>query len=176
MSQQNTQHNKQSKILISACLLGDRVRYNGTDLLLEHPLIQKWQSENRLISICPEVAGGLSVPRAPAEINKSDGKAVLGGKSKVFDNDGQDVTNAFIKGALQALKMALDNNCVAAILTEHSPSCGSNMIYDGSFSGNKIAGVGVTTSLLEQNHIPVFNQEQLEDLENQLQNLSKKRV
>jgi uncharacterized protein YbbK (DUF523 family) len=160
----------QGNILVSACLLGNPVRYNSTDLLIEHPLFQKWQAENRLISICPEVAGGMSVPRAPAEIQKGDGKSVLGGKSRVLDKQGTDVTNAFIRGALQALKMALDNNCVAAILTEHSPSCGSNMIYDGTFSRKKINGVGVTTSLLEQNQIPVFNQEQLEDLENHLQN------
>jgi len=61
--------------------------------------------------------------------------------------------------------MALDNDCVAAILTEHSPSCASNMVYDGKFNNTKREGVGVTTSMLEQNHIPVFNQEQLEDLQ-----------
>ena len=89
-----------SNILVSACLLGSPVRYNGTDLLQDHPLIKKWQKQNRLISICPEVAGGMSVPRAPAEIQKGDGKAVLGGKSKVIDSEGEDVTKAFIKGAL----------------------------------------------------------------------------
>ena len=157
-------------ILVSACLLGSPVRYNGTDLLIDHPLIKKWQAENRLVSICPEVAGGMPVPRAPAEIQRGDGKSVLGGKSKVIDNEGVDVTNAFIRGALQALKTALDNNCVAAILTEHSPSCGSNMIYNGTFTKKKIEGVGVTTSLLEQNHIPVFNQQQLEDLQEYLEN------
>ncbi len=164
--------NTQANILVSACLLGSAVRYNGTDLLIDHPLMKKWQAENRLVSICPEVAGGMSVPRAPAEIQNGDGKSVLGGKSKVLDNEGNDVTNAFIRGALQALKTALDNDCVAAILTEHSPSCGSNMVYDGSFTKKKIAGVGVTTSLLEQNHIPVFNQQQLEDLQIYLENPS----
>lgn len=159
----------QPNILISACLLGEAVRYDGSDLLIDHPLIKKWQDQERLITICPEVAGGLPVPRAPAEISKGDGKAVLGGKSKVMNTDGEDVTNAFIRGALKTLKMALDNDCVAAILTEHSPSCGSNMVYDGSFSKTKREGVGVTTSMLEQNHIPVFNQEQLDDLQTYLE-------
>ena len=159
----------QPKILISACLLGNPVRYDGTDLFLDHPLIKKWLDQERLITICPEVEGGMSVPRAPAEIINGDGKSVLGGKSRVMDIEGEDVTNSFIKGALKTLKMALDNDCVAAILTEHSPSCGSNRVYDGSFTKTKRDGVGVTTSMLEQNHIPVFNQEQLEDLQEYLE-------
>ena len=160
----------QPNILISACLLGNPVRYDGTDLFLDHPLIKKWLDQGRLIAVCPEVEGGMSVPRAPAEIMDGDGKSVLGGKSRVMDSEGVDVTTSFIKGALKTLKMALDNDCVAAILTEHSPSCGSNKVYDGTFTKTKRDGVGVTTSMLEQNHIPVFNQEQLEDLQAYLEN------
>ena len=160
-----TNIDNQPKILISACLLGDPVRYDGTDLFIDHPLIKKWLDQERLIAVCPEVEGGMSVPRSPAEIVKGDGKSVLGGKSRVIDSEGEDVTTPFIKGALKTLKMALDNECVAAILTEHSPSCGSNKVYDGSFTKTKRDGVGVTTSMLEQNDIPVFNQEQLEDLQ-----------
>jgi len=159
----------QPNILISACLLGNPVRYDGTDLFLDHPLIKKWLDQDRLIAVCPEVEGGMSVPRAAAEITNGDGKSVLGGKSRVMDSEGEDVTNSFIKGALKTLKMALDNDCVAAILTEHSPSCGSNKVYDGTFTKTKRDGVGVTTSMLEQNHIPVFNQEQLEDLQEYLE-------
>ena len=159
----------QPNILISACLLGNPVRYDGTDLFLDHPLIKKWLDQDRLIAVCPEVEGGMSVPRAAAEITNGDGKSVLGGKSRVMDSEGEDVTNLFIKGALKTLKMALDNDCVAAILTEHSPSCGSNKVYDGTFTKTKRDGVGVTTSMLEQNHIPVFNQEQLEDLQEYLE-------
>lgn len=160
-----TNSNEQPNILISACLLGSPVRYDGTDLFIDHPLIKKWLDQDRLIAVCPEVEGGMSVPRAAAEIINGDGKSVLGGKSRVIDSEGEDVTNSFIKGALKTLKMALDNDCVAAILTEHSPSCGSNRVYDGTFTKIKRDGVGVTTSMLEQNHIPVFNQEQLEDLQ-----------
>ena len=156
-------------ILISACLLGNPVRYDGTDLFIDHPFIKEWLVQGRLIAVCPEVEGGMPVPRAPAEIKNGDGKLVLGGKSRVIDSEGEDVTNSFIKGSLKALKMALDNDCVAAILTEHSPSCGSNRIYDGTFTKTKRDGMGVTASMLEQNHIPVFNQEQLEDLQEYLE-------
>ncbi len=165
-----TETNKTPNILISACLLGNPVRYDGTDLFIDHPLIKKWLDQDRLIAVCPEVEGGMPVPRAPAEIINGDGKTVLGGKSRVMDSAGEDVTTPFIKGALKTLKMALDNDCVAAILTEHSPSCGSNRVYDGTFTKTKRDGVGVTTSMLEQNHIPVFNQEQLEDLQEYLEN------
>ena len=159
---------KKMKILISACLLGNPVRYNATDLFLEHPLLKQWEQEGRLISICPEVAGGLPVPRAPAEITSGDGVAVLQLQSKVLDTQQQDVTDAFIKGAQQALLLAQQHHCVAAILTEGSPSCGSQQIYDGSFSATKKTGVGVTTALLEENNIKVFNQYQLEQLEDYL--------
>jgi len=153
------------KILISACLLGSPVRYNGTDLLLAHPLIKKWHSESKLVPICPEVAGGLPVPREPVEIGSGNGLSVLQQQSKVRDKYNNNVTQAFITGAQKALALAKKNNCVAAILTERSPSCGSQQIYDGSFSNTRIAGMGVTTALLEKNGILVFNQYQLEDLE-----------
>ena len=156
------------KILISACLLGSPVRYNATDLLLEHALIKQWQQEGRLIPICPEVAGGLPVPRLPAEISSGDGVSVLQLKSKVLDKQNNDVTKAFINGANQALALAQQNNCVAAILTERSPSCGSQQIYEGSFTGFRKSGLGVSSALLEQHNIKVFNQYQLEQLEDYL--------
>jgi uncharacterized protein YbbK (DUF523 family) len=156
---------QKQNILISACLLGNPVRYNGTGLLLDHPLIKQWKKEGILISICPEVAGGLATPRAPAEIVKGDGATVLSGQSKVIDDTHEDVSEAFILGANKALKKAKENHCIAAILTERSPSCGSSIIYDGSFSGARKAGVGVTAALLEQNGIQVFNQDQLDELQ-----------
>jgi len=142
-------------ILISACLLGNPVRYDGSDLFIDHPLLKAWQEEGRLISICPEVAGGLSTPRAPAEIVPSD-------TLKIIDSNDLDVSKEFIAGAQKTLELALKNNCAIAIMTESSPSCGSNTIYDGSFSGTKKDGVGVTTALLEKNGIQVFNQHQLD--------------
>ncbi len=153
-------------ILISACLLGSPVRYNGTDLLIKHPLLKQWENEGRLISICPEVAGGMPTPRAPAEIISKDGESVLLGNSHVIDNKGENVTKEFILGANKALELAQKHHCVAAILTERSPSCGSNIIYDGSFSNIQKVGAGVTASLLMKNGIKVFNQNQLDDLNN----------
>ncbi|MCF6189017.1 MAG: DUF523 domain-containing protein [Cocleimonas sp.] len=155
-------------ILISACLLGNPVRYDGTDLLIDHPLLQQWKKEGRLISICPEVAGGLSTPRAPAEIVGKNGASVLLSDTQVINNVGEDVTKAFVFGANKALQLAKANHCIAAVLTERSPSCGSNLIYDGSFSGARKSGMGVTTALLEKNGIRVFNQYQLEKLQRYL--------
>ncbi len=146
-------------ILISACLLGNPVRYNGTDLLIDHPLLKQWQKEGRLISICPEVAGGLPTPRAPAEIVNDS----------VIDNTGKDVTKGFALGASKTLQLAKENHCAVAILTERSPSCGSHIIYDGSFSGIRKEGAGVTAALLKQNGIRVFNQYQLEELQDYLE-------
>ncbi len=145
-------------------MLGDQVRYNRTDLLLEHPLIKKWQEENRLVPVCPEVAGGMPVPRAPAEIVGGNAEAVLLNKAIVMDNSGKNVSAEFIQGAHHALALAQENNCVAAILTERSPSCGSQQVYDGSFSGKRKTGMGVTAALLQANNIQVFNQHQLKNL------------
>lgn len=152
--------NKQLNILISACLLGNPVRYNGTDLLIEDPLLKGWQQQGRLISICPEVAGGLPTPRAPAEIITP---------KKVMNNKQQNVSKAFFLGSDKTLQLAQENNCVAAIMTENSPSCGSHFIYDGSFTSTKISGMGITAELLEKHGIKVFNQFQLNELKDFLE-------
>ena len=161
----------QRNILISACLLGDPVRYNGTGKVIQHSLIQQWQKENRLLSVCPEIAGGMSTPRAPAEIIAGNGATVLSQQSNVLNNEGHDVTDAFILGAKQTLQLAKQHHCIAAILTERSPSCGSHFIYDGSFSGTKISGMGVTAALLEENGIAVFNQNQLDEVDKLLREI-----
>jgi len=145
-------------------LLGNPVRYDGSDLLIEHPLLKQWRKEKRLISICPEVAGGMTTPRPPAEI-------ITHKPYQIINNKQQDVTDEFLLGAKKTLALALDNNCMAAIMTERSPSCGNSMIYDGSFSGKKIVGMGVTASLLKENGIQVFNQYQIELLESFLKGL-----
>jgi len=146
-------------ILISACLLGNPVRYDGKHSLIDHPLIKQWQLQNRLIPLCPEVEGGLTVPRAPAEIINP---------SLILNSNNEDVTQAFILGAKKALQTAKDNHCIVAILTERSPSCGSTEVYDGSFTRTKKTGMGITTALLKQNGIAVFNQYQLEAVEEYL--------
>jgi uncharacterized protein YbbK (DUF523 family) len=146
------------RILISACLVGQKVRYDGQDKPLASPLLQKWQDEGRLVPICPELLAGLGVPRAPAEIR------VEGTGQIVRDQAGTDMTDAFMWGAQSALSVAARQNCRFAILTDGSPSCGSSFIYDGSFSGQRIPGKGITTALLEASGIQVFAQTALDQL------------
>lgn len=151
------------KILISHCLLGAKVRYDGQGHFIDHPLIKQWMEEGRLVAVCPEVEAGMSIPRTPSEIvNTGGGTAVLHHHARIKDRLDKDVTNIYIRGAHIALEAAQKNNITLAILKERSPSCGSSMIYDGSFSGQKIAGMGVTTALLREHGILVFNETQLE--------------
>jgi uncharacterized protein YbbK (DUF523 family) len=148
------------KILISRCFLGERVRYNDEALTLVHPLIVLWQQQKRFVSICPEVSGGLSVPREAAEIQKNS--------SEVITKSGINVNAQFNLGAQQALILCEQHNIRFALLKESSPSCGSMYIYDGSFTNNKILGQGVTSQLLTQHNIKVFSENQLEKLEKRL--------
>ena len=150
------------KILVSACLLGDKVRYNGSDASCECNLLDQWKSEGRIIPFCPEVAGGFPVPRPAAEIMGRDGLAVIDGDGRVFDRRGHDVTGCFIDGATKALEAAQKNGVKLAVLKEGSPSCGSTYIYDGDFSGVRKDGQGVTTALLERNGVRVFNEKEIE--------------
>lgn len=153
------------RILVSACLLGQPVRYNGTAKTLHHTYLQHWQHLGLLVPFCPELAGGLPTPRPPAEIAQAhNGTAVLAGNAIVHDTTGADVTAPFVAGAHKALHTARTHGCTFALLTDGSPSCGSLSIYDGSFSGHKQAGAGVTTALLRQNGIAVFAHTEVEAL------------
>jgi uncharacterized protein YbbK (DUF523 family) len=150
------------KILVSACLLGEPVRYNG-EILPDCPsILKEWELEGRLMPVCPEILGGLPVPRAPAEIRAGEGKDVAAGIAKVININGQDVTDAFLEGAREALRLAEENGVAYAILKARSPSCGNKMIYDGSFSGVLTKGQGVTAALLAQSGILVFNENDIE--------------
>ncbi|MEB2301702.1 DUF523 domain-containing protein [Lysinibacillus xylanilyticus] len=146
-------------ILISSCLAGLKVRYNGTDSLDER--IQKLVLENKAVTVCPELMGGFSTPREPAEIVGGDGEDVLDGKARVVEKSGRDVTELYVKGAYATLHKALELGATKVILKEYSPSCGSAMIYNGDFNGTKLVGMGVTTSLLRRNNIAVFSEEDL---------------
>lgn len=152
------------KILISACLLGEPLRYDGRGASRISPLLQRWQKERRLVAVCPEVAGGLPVPRPPAEIQGGSGGDVLRGRAKVVRHDGGDVSAAFVSGAKAALALCVEHGIRVAILTESSPACGSSQVHDGDFQGCKQPGEGVTTALLRRNGIQVFNQHQLEEV------------
>jgi uncharacterized protein YbbK (DUF523 family) len=152
-----------AKLLVSACLLGDPVRYDGRSKALKNDKLGELLKQNRVVRFCPEVAGGLSVPRDAAEIQQGDGFSVIAGQSTVSTLNGNNVTNAFISGADKALELCRQHRIKVAILTESSPSCGSHQIYDGSFTGQSRAGVGVTTALLRGQGISVFSQHQIDD-------------
>ncbi|CAM2006024.1 DUF523 domain-containing protein [Acanthopleuribacter pedis] len=151
------------RILISSCLVGEKVRHDGRDKLNGHPHLIRWQNEGRLVPFCPEIAGGLPIPRPPAEIQGGDGAAVLRGDAVVETNAGNNVTAAFVSGAEQALALAKKEGVTMAVLKAKSPSCGVGMIYDGGFNGTQIPGSGVTATLLEQNGIRVFHENQLDE-------------
>ncbi|MHA6530433.1 2-thiouracil desulfurase family protein [Paenibacillus sp. BAC0078] len=146
-------------IIVSSCLAGMKVRYNGTACLDE--TIQKLLDSNQAVAVCPELLGGFSTPREPAEIIGGDGAAVLEGTAKVVDRLGTDVTEMYIKGAYETLEKARQYAATTVVLKENSPSCGSSMIYNGEFSGQKIPGEGVTAALLRLNGIEVISEEQL---------------
>lgn len=150
-------------ILVSACLLGHKVRYDGSDRDQRSILLGKLLEQGKVIAFCPEVAGGLPVPRPPAEIQNGDGAAVLAGQARVLDSAGNNVTQAFLDGAEQALQLAQQHNVKAAVLKERSPSCGGQAIYDGTFSKRLKPGRGVTAALLEQHSIKVFNETQINE-------------
>ena len=150
------------KVLISACLLGENVKYSGGNNKTDHPFIAFLHSKNLLIPICPEVEGGLFTPREPAEIEQGfSGADVLRGKAKVITNQGKDVTQAFKDGAKKALHGK--DEFAMGILKFGSPSCGNKMIYDGTHCGVKKAGEGVTAALLREHGIVVFNEDELDE-------------
>jgi uncharacterized protein YbbK (DUF523 family) len=134
-----------------------KVRYNGTACLDEK--IQKLLNENQAIAVCPELLGGFSTPREPAEIIGGNGEDVLAGTAKVVDRSGTDVTDMYLEGAYITLAKAQEVSATMVVLKENSPSCGSSMIYNGEFKGKKIAGNGVTTALLRKNGIEVTSEE-----------------
>ena len=148
-------------ILVSSCLAGLEVRYNGTHSL--NSKIRKLVEENKAITICPELLGGFSTPREPAEIIGGDGEDVLNGKAKVIEKSGRDVTEIYIKGAYATLEKAKKINATIVVLKENSPSCGSLMIYNGEFKGKKIIGNGVTSALLKRNGLQVISEEQFDE-------------
>ena len=150
-------------ILISACLLGRNIKYSGSNNLC--PWLAKYYNTDDFIAICPECFGVLPIPRPPAEIQGGSGEDVLNGSAKVTDKDGKDVTQNFISGAQKALAYAKKHNANYAILKARSPSCGCGMIYDGSFSGGKKAGNGVTAALFLQNGIKVYTEETITEEE-----------
>jgi len=144
-------------LLVSACLLGLSCRYDGGSCPV--PALQRLAALGQAIPICPEVAGGLPIPRPPAEIQGGDGGDVLDGRGRVVSEDGTDVSSAFIAGARAALNLARRCGVARAVLKARSPSCGVGLIYDGTFSGRLASGDGVTAALLRREGITVSTEE-----------------
>lgn len=137
-------------ILVSACLLGVSCKYSGGHNYAE--AVAGLRDRFHLIPVCPEQLGGLSTPRLPSEIS---GRQVIA-------RDGTDVTEQFERGAQETLKLAQLFGCRCAVLKSRSPSCGSGIIYDGTFSGTKVEGNGITAALLKENGIQIFSEEELD--------------
>ena len=144
------------KILLSACLSGENCRYDGKKNDNFNLLNLLSQLDLEYITVCPEVLGGLTVPRPSSQIKGGDGQDVLSGSAKVIDENGNDVTLNFLNGANKVLEVAKKNNIKKAILNERSPSCGVEFIYKKEVP---ILGMGVTTALLTENGITVISDE-----------------
>lgn len=160
------------KLLVSRCLLGHRVRYDG-GAHGPYDLLQHWQDEGRIVALCPEVAGGLPTPRPPAEIPGGQGAQVLDGRKPVLTDWGTDVTAAFVAGAEIALRLVHQHGLRVAVLKARSPSCGNSHNYDGSFSGTLVEGEGVTAALLRRAGVKVFNESQLSEAAAELARLER---
>ena len=142
------------RVLISGCLMGQCCRYDGQDCLEAASTgLLEFKQARRILSVCPECLGGLPTPRPKSEIVGGDGWSVLGGSARVVNEQGVDVTQAFISGAEKVLAMGLHNQVSSAVLKSKSPSCGIGVIYDGSFTGRLKRGDGVTTALLKKHSI-----------------------
>jgi uncharacterized protein YbbK (DUF523 family) len=177
------------KVLVSACLLGAKVRYHGGDAACDHPVLRRWAREGRLVTVCPEQDGGLPTPRPPAEIvglrieerglrnadcgsrAETGGAQVLARAAVVRTAAGVDVTEAYRRGADRALAVTREQGIRVAVLKEGSPSCGSSTIYDGTFSEARVEGAGVTAALLAAHGIRVFSEYELDAAADCIRNL-----
>ncbi len=142
-----------SRYVVSKCLFGYNCKYSGGNNNNEK--VKSFCEGHEVALICPECFGGLPIPREPSEIRTKNGE------KKVFSSSGKDVTKEFLKGAEKALDIAREFNAELCILKESSPSCGANKIYDGTFSGVKISGEGITASLLRANGFKIISDEDI---------------
>ena len=145
-------------ILVSACLLGVNCKYNGSNSLSKD-VLKVIKDKGSFVACCPELLGGLSIPRGPYEITEGSGKDIAAGNAKVISQSGEDVTKEFLEGARRALRIAKQNGVKLAILKARSPSCGVNRIHDGTFSGILIKGEGVLAALLKQEGVELISDE-----------------
>lgn len=143
-----------TKILVSACLLGENCKYNGTNNKNDNVLMLREYFD--VIPVCPECFGELPIPREPSEIKEG----------RVASKSGIDVTAQFFNGAEKTLYIAQEKNCPLAVLKENSPSCGFGRIYDGTFTKTLCSGNGVTAQLLSDNGIQIFGESDVQKVIN----------
>ncbi len=161
------------KILVSSCLLGEDVRYDGANSSIAYnpsfsfftkELFMDILCENDIYSFCPEVSAGLGIPRVPAEIISEEKPF------KVLSKDKKDVTINFLLGAKNTLELCQKEGIKVALLKSKSPSCGNENIYDGTFEGVLKKGQGLSAKLLSENNIKIFNETQLKQLDEYIKN------
>ena len=143
-------------IMVSACLMGINCKYNGENNHCPH--LCTYLASHPHFLVCPETMGYLPVPRTPAEIKGGGGNDVLDGRARVVTTQGDDVTGAYLSGAWACWELARLNRVKLAILKSHSPSCGCDGIYDGSFSRRLLPGDGVTAALLRRNGVKLITE------------------
>ena len=139
--------------IVSACLAGINCRYDGKNSL--NAFVAELVKRGEAVPVCPEQLGGAPTPRIPCEITVCESGAV-----KVLSKDGRDMTQTFVKGAEKVLAIAKANRATKAILKSNSPSCGCGYVYDGTFTGTKIPGNGLTAQLLIDNGIEVMTEKE----------------
>ena len=149
-------------ILISACLAGRNVKYNGENNAV--PWLCQWieRHKDQVLLVCPEMMGGLPVPRLPAEIQsrESDPGGFLKNR-RVVNKAGEDVTEQFLLGAVKVLELVKQHHITSAIMKSNSPSCSGSYVYDGTFSGTRIEGQGITAALLTEHGVKVYSEKTL---------------
>ncbi|MBQ3482408.1 MAG: DUF523 domain-containing protein [Oscillospiraceae bacterium] len=142
------------RLLVSACLLGACCKYSGGNNALDGEMLRALREKWALVPVCPEMAGGLGVPREPSERRGE----------RVVSRSGADVTAAFAAGAETACRLCGRFGCETALLKENSPSCGNGTIYDGSFSGTLTAGDGLTAERLRALGLALVGESKVEEL------------
>ena len=149
-------------ILISACLAGRNVKYSGGNNAV--PWLCQWieRHKDQVLLVCPEMMGGLPVPRLPAEIQsrESDPGGFLKNR-RVVNKAGEDVTEQFLLGAAKVLELVKRHHITSAIMKSNSPSCSGSYVYDGTFSGTRIEGQGITAALLMEHGVKVYSEKTL---------------
>ena len=140
------------KVLVSACLLGENCKYNGKNNYNE--CVCEYVKDKEVYAICPEVMGGLGIPRIPCEIVDD----------KVFNMQKEDTTKAYLQGAQEAVRIAEENNIKKAILKAKRPSCGKGAVYDGTFTHTLIKKDGITVMYLKKLNVEIYTEKEIEEL------------